>query len=88
MLASTPARPMWTYHQWVCLLLTRTVPPSLCRMSLLGTVSTLSASLLIVNSVDCIYDPSGWFWLQSDDNAPTVLSAVFAVEIECFSKTL
>ena len=35
MLASTPAGPQWTYHQWMCLLLARTAPPSLCRVSVL-----------------------------------------------------
>ena len=48
MLASTPAGPQWTYHQWVCLSVARAAPPSPCRVSLLDTVGTLFTAIPIV----------------------------------------
>ena len=48
MLASTPAGPQWTYHQWVCLSGARAAPPSPCRVSLVDTVGTLFTAIPIV----------------------------------------
>ena len=45
MLASTPAGPQWTYHQWVCLSVARAAPPSLCRVSVRNTVGVFFAAL-------------------------------------------